>query len=122
MNEILKKRIDEAAINGSKHYDSDVSKYSQGKQVGYIRGFNEGAKYALQSQWISVKEALPPYDEEVLVIDKGHLNFEWGDAVCYFNHRSDDEEVKTYKNGFCDLYGEAGEVVYWLPIPQINRK
>lgn len=47
MNDILKKRIEEAAINGSKHYDPNISKYSQGKQVGYIRGFKEGAKYAL---------------------------------------------------------------------------
>ena len=45
MNEILKKRIEEAGINGSKHYDPNVSKYSQGKQVGYLRGFNEGKKY-----------------------------------------------------------------------------
>ena len=67
MNEILKKRIEEAAINGSKHYDPNISKYSQGKQVGYIRGFKEGAEYALSHQWISVEEALPEYGELVLV-------------------------------------------------------
>lgn len=66
MNEILKKRIKEAAINGSKHYDPDVSKYSQGKQVGYLRGFAEGAEYTLQNQWISVEEALPEANENVL--------------------------------------------------------
>ena len=41
------RRIDEAAMEGSKHYDPNVSKYSQGKQVGYLRGFNAGAEYAL---------------------------------------------------------------------------
>lgn len=47
MNDILKKRIEEARIEGSRHYNPNVSKYSQGKQVGYLRGFNEGAEYAL---------------------------------------------------------------------------
>ena len=37
MDEILKKRIEEAAINGSKHYDPNISKYSQDKQVGNYR-------------------------------------------------------------------------------------
>ena len=68
MNEILKKRIEEAAINGSKHYDPNISKYSQGKQVGYIRGFNEGAEYALSHQWISVEDALPEANENVLAL------------------------------------------------------
>ena len=67
MNEILKKRIEEARIEGSRHYNPNVSKYSQGKQVGYLRGFNEGAEYALSHQWISVEEALPEYGELVLV-------------------------------------------------------
>ena len=67
MNDILKKRIEEARIEGSRHYNPNVSKYSQGKQVGYLRGFNEGAEYALSHQWISVEEALPEYGELVLV-------------------------------------------------------
>ena len=45
MNEILKKRIEEAAIEGSKHYDPNVSKYSQGKQVGYLRGFKNSIRH-----------------------------------------------------------------------------
>ena len=71
MNEILKKRIEESAINGSKHYDPNISKYSQGKQVGYIRGFNEGAEYALSHQWISVEDALPEANENVLTLIGG---------------------------------------------------
>ena len=67
MNEILKKRIEEACIAGSKQY-SDTSKYSK---VGYLRGFNEGAEYALSHQWISVDEALPEANENVLALIGG---------------------------------------------------
>ena len=67
MNEILKKRIEEACISGSKQY-SDTSKYSK---VGYLRGFNEGAEYTLSHQWISVDEALPEANENVLTLIGG---------------------------------------------------
>lgn len=116
MNEILKKRIEEAAINGSKHYDPNISKYSQGKQVGYIRGFNEGAEYALSRQWISVEDVLPKYDEAVLVIDKTGIE---GTGV-YFNHRSNNPMVKTYENGFCDI--GMSEVMYWCEVPKFETK
>ena len=81
MNEILKKRIEEAAINGSKHYDPDVSKYSQGKQVGYLRGFAEGAEYTLQNQWISVDDALPKNGENVFAIDSDNAYVAWFDET-----------------------------------------
>ena len=67
MNEILRKRIEEACIAGSKQY-SDTSKYSK---VGYLRGFNEGAEYALSHQWISVEEAMPEANENVLALIGG---------------------------------------------------
>lgn len=116
MNEILKKRIEETAMEGSKHYDPNVSKYSLGKQVGYLRGFNAGAAYALSHQCISVEEALPEYDEAVLVIDKTGIE---GNGV-YFNHRSNDPNVKTYKNGFCDI--GLADVAYWCEVPKFETK
>ena len=112
MNEILKKRIEEAAINGSKHYDPNISKYSQGKQVGYIRGFKEGAEYALSNKWISVEEYLPEYDESVIVA--------FGDDDYALLHRSNNSNVLTDKNGFCN-YGYK-EVLAWLPIPKFENK
>lgn len=112
MNEILKKRIEEACIAGSKQY-SDTSKYSK---VGYIRGFNEGAEYALSHQWIRVEEALPEYDEAVLIIDKTGIE---GNGV-YFNHRSNNPIVKTYENGFCDI--GLSEVMYWCEVPEFETK
>ena len=112
MNEILKKRIEQAAIDGSKHYDPNVSKYSQGKQVGYIRGFKEGAEYALSHQWISVDEALPEYDEVVVVRTTNGLVFN-----C---HRSNRIGVKTDDDKWCNY--TDGKIVVWLPIPKFEPK
>ena len=112
MNEILKKRIEEEAINGSKHYDPNISKYSQGKQVGYIRGFNEGAEYALSHQWISVEKALPEYDESVIVA--------FGDDDYALLHRSNNSNILTDKNGFRNY--RYKEVLAWIPIPKFETK
>ena len=106
MNEILKKRIEEAA--NDKYTDNTFA----------YKGFIDGAEYALSHQWISVHEALPPYEEDVLIVDKSG---EEGYGI-YFNHRSNNPRVKTYQNGFCDLFGEAGEVLYWMPIPELKTK
>ena len=100
MNEILKKRIEEAAINGSKHYDPNISKYSQGKQVGYIRGFNEGAEYALSHQWISVEDALPEANKNVLALIGG---------------------VPVVAKGY-HVRERLGGVTRWMPIPKFETK
>ena len=116
MNEIQKKRIEEAAREGSKHYDPNVSKYSQGKQVGYLRGFNEGAEYALSYQFISVEDALPEYNKAVLIIDKTGIE---GNGR-YFNHRSNNPIANTYENGVCDI--GLSEVMYWCEVPKFETK
>ena len=115
MNEILKKRIEEAAREGSKHYDPNVSKYSQGKQVGYIRGFNEGAEYALSHQWISVEEALPELNKEVLVL------FPDGTATVTVRCKTfnaDGRDVISWKNG--DYTYADSWIKYWMPIPKFE--
>ena len=104
MNEILKKRIEEAAINGSKHYDPNISKYSQGKQVGYIRGFKEGAEYALSHQWISVEEALPKCNELVIA-----RNLD-GEIFPYYSNQIDSETDNKWH-----------EIVMWMYIPKFNK-
>lgn len=109
---MLKKRIEEAAREGSKHYDPNVSKYSQGKQVGYLRGFNEGARFALSHQWISVDEALPEEDSNVSMnvyveIDTGHSI-----EHCVF--------LATYVLGKFSCETTRVKVIAWLPIPKFE--
>ena len=59
MNEILKKRIEEAA-NG--RYTDNTFAY---------KGFIDGAEYAISRQWISVEESLPEANENVLALIGG---------------------------------------------------
>ena len=67
MNEILKKRIEEAAVEHQSKQPYCDDRKVRGMFVGYRKGFIEGAEYALSHQWISVEEALPEYGELVFV-------------------------------------------------------
>ena len=100
MNEILKKRIEEAAND---RYTDNTFAY---------KGFIDGAEYALSHQWISVEEYLPEYDESVIVA--------FGDDDYALLHRSNNSNVLTDKNGFCN-YGYK-EVLAWMPIPKFETK
>ena len=118
MNEILKKRIEEAAINGSKHYDPNISKYSQGKQVGYIRGFKEGAEYALSHQFISVEEALPELMERVLVVYRLMNRI----SICIMKRIPHDSADPDNGKWHWSLVNHKEDVIAWLPIPNHETK
>ena len=59
MNEILKKRIEEAAND---RYTDNTFAY---------KGFIDGAEYAISHQFISVEDALPEANENVLALIGG---------------------------------------------------
>ena len=119
MNEILKKRIEEACISGSKQY-SDTSKYSK---VGYLRGFNEGAEYALSNQWIRMDESYPNDDEICLFIDNhGKMQF-----LTMADIRKQHEIWDAMFMGVSrDLLEESicylDKIIAWLPIPKFEPK
>ena len=123
MNEILRKRIEQAAIDGSKHYDPNVSKYSQGKQVGYVRGFKAGAEFALSHQWISIDEALPDDNEIALFIDQyGNMQL-----LTMADIRKQDKIWDAMLMGVLrDLLEESivrlDKIVAWMPIPSLKNK
>ena len=100
MNEILKKRIEEAAND---RYTDNTFAY---------KGFIDGAEYALSHQWISVEDVLPKYDESVIVA--------FGDDDYALLHRSNNSNVLTDKNGFCNYSHK--QVIAWMPIPKFEMK
>ena len=112
MNEILKKRIEEAA----REYTSNQTGLDYIGESSCEQGFINGARFSLSHQWISVEDVLPKYDKAVLVIDKTGIE---GTGV-YFNHRSNNPMVKTYENGFCDI--GMSEVMYWCEVPKFEPK
>ena len=103
MNEILKKIV--KSVPYKKVLPIDVND-------AYKEGFKDGAEYAISHQWISVEESLPEYDESVIVA--------FGDDDYALLHRSNNSNVLTDKNGFCN-YGYK-EVLSWLPIPKFETK
>lgn len=112
MNEILKKRIDEAAGKRSFKYLSQDRIEELDLECHYEAGFIAGAEYVSSHQFISVEEALPEYDEAVIVA--------FGDDDYALLHRSNNSNVLTDKNGFCN-YGYK-EVLAWMPIPKFETK
>lgn len=108
MNDILKKRIEEAELAfADREYEVGEIDHDS-----LCKGFFHGAEYALSHQWISVEEALPEYDEAVIVA--------FGDDDYALLHRSNNPNALTDKNGFCN-YGYK-EVLSWLPIPKFETK
>lgn len=122
MNEILRKRIEQAAVDGSKHYDPNVSKYSQGKQVGYVRGFNAGAEFALSHQWISIDEALPDDWEYVLVVHNPMSGARNKISIAYL-HPTVHSKAWNIEGIECYLNktNPDDNIVYaWMPIPEVK--
>lgn len=118
MNEILKKRIEEAADTEMSQYYND-DEYPCGIkdiQSDFKEAFKLGARFALSNQFISVEDDLPEYNKAVLIIDKTGME---GNGV-YFNHRSNNPIVNTYENGFCDI--GLSEVMYWCEVPKFETK
>ena len=105
MNEILKKRIEEAAVEHAESIPQSDERKEYSRE-----DFIAGAEYTLSNQWISVEEALPEYDESVIVA------FGYDDYALL--HRSNNSNVLTDINGFCN-YGYK-EVLAWMPIPKFE--
>ena len=102
MNEILKKRIEEA----SEHFAHLYPKVSVADVITFRRdAFQEGAIYTLQNQWISVEEALPDNQDYVLAGYKDSLFMAW---------------YRKHNNMWHNIYGIEMDVDRWMPIPGLK--
>ena len=66
MNEIQKKRIEEAALEHAESIPQSDERKEYSRE-----DFIAGAEYALSRQWISVEEAMPEANEHVLTLIGG---------------------------------------------------
>lgn len=101
MHEILKKRILNLPYR--------VISLGNGINDAYNEGFKKGAEYMLAHQWISVEEALPGFEEEVIAAN--------ADGELFFCHRSNRPGVKTADFGWCNYTGTP--VTHWMPVPEL---
>ena len=121
MNTILQKRIEEAAKKtacpqcvfndgGTCNNDDDCKLFDD--FVGLMA-------FALQNQWISVEEDLPPYDKTVIGMDY-MPELAWDDQTITFVHRSNNPNVVTDKNKFCVYPPTFCKVTHWMEIPSLK--
>ena len=100
MNEILKKRIEEAADKHSFKYLSQDRIEELELGCHYEAGFIAGAEYVLSHQWISVEEALPEANENVLALIGS---------------------VPVVAKGY-HVRARLRDITHWMPIPKFETK
>lgn len=98
MNEILKKRIEEAAGKRSFKYLSQDRIEELDLECHYEAGFIDGAEYALSRQWISVEDALPEANENVLALIGS---------------------VPVVAKGY-HVRARIRDITHWMPIPKFE--
>ena len=64
-----------------------------------------------KSDWVSVEDGLPPYDEEVLVCDEKEPSDMW------FGHRTSDRRVVVDEHEFAKGYGT---ITHWHKIDKLE--
>lgn len=94
-------------------YDSVWTEEDEGVFVEKVKS---AIKHFLDKEnlWHKTSEELPPYDKVVIVAYDGYTE------DCCFNHRSNNPEVKTSDNGWCDV-GYDTEPTHWMEIPEIKE-
>ena len=107
MNEILKKRIEGAAVE----YAESIPQSDERKKYSREH-FIAGAKYAISHQWISADEVLPEYDEAIIA-----RNY---NGEIFFCHRSNRIGVETDDDKWCNYTG--AKIILWMPTPEFETK
>ena len=93
MNEILKKRIEEAAVEHAESIPQSDERKEYSRE-----DFIAGAEYALSHQWISVEDALPEANEHVLTLIGG---------------------VPVIAKGY-HVRARLRDITHWMPIPKFE--
>ena len=116
MNEILKKRIEEAADKHSFKYLSQDRIEELELGCHYEAGFIAGAEYALSHQWISVDEALPELMERVLVAYRLMDRI----SICIMKRIPHDSTNPNNSKWHWSLVNHKEDVIAWMPIPKFE--
>ena len=106
MNEILKKRIEEAA-DGYSVEITPACRNGYFERYQTADAFEAGAEYAISHQWISVEDELPECSVMMFVKDK-YGNYD----IAYLS-----------KKGYW-IANDGREIVvsFWMPIPKFETK
>lgn len=108
MNTILQQRIEEAAEEYANSTTSNLLNVFE--TTGRFEGFEQGATFALQNQWISVDEELPEFEGNFS--DYYIIRTESGWCAVTMYYRTSEKE---YWWNF-----EKVKVTHWMPIPSLK--
>lgn len=125
MNDILKKRIEEAAdTEMSKYYNDD--EYPCGIkdiQSDFNEAFKIGAEYAISHQWIRIDEALLDDNEICLFIDNhGKMQLLTMDDIRKQHEIWDAMFLGISRDSLEESICRLDKIIAWLPIPKFETK
>lgn len=92
-------------------YETECTeKLSSQREENYINAFKFGAEWALQNQWVSVKERLPEEDMNCLVRCRNLL---YDTYIAIYTLKE-----KTFSGFDHEGYMTDFNVTHWMPIPE----
>ena len=123
MNEILKKRIEEAADKHSFKYLSQDRIEELELGCHYEAGFIAGAEYAISHQWIRMDESYPNDDEICLFIDNhGKMQLLTMDDIRKQHEIWDAMFMGVSRDLLEESICYLDKIIAWLPIPKFEPK
>jgi hypothetical protein len=83
----------------------------QANQYSVISNLEEALKELNKSDWVSVEDGLPDYEEDVLVCNENEPSDMW------FGHRTSDRRVVVDEHEFAKGYGT---ITHWHKIDKLE--
>ena len=138
MDEILRKKIEQAAVESRRASAETLTTFGLpssiddvveliGMELSYDEvaesAFEKGAEYALSHQWISVDEALPDDNEIALFIDQyGSMQLLTMNDIRGQNKILDAMLMGVPRGLLDESIVLLDKIVVWMPIPELNLK
>ena len=138
MDEILRKRIEQAAVESRRASAETLTTFGlqssiddvvelTGMELSYDEvaksAFEKGAEYALSHQWISIDEALPDDSEIALFIDQyGSMQLLTMNDIRGQNKILDAMLMGVPRGLLEESIVCLDKIVAWMPIPKLNLK
>lgn len=126
MEALIKKRIEEAAIEYSFNIPSELFHSLQTQHERKLwkdeieQAYIYGGEDSLQNQWISVEEALPPYDDRLKTISIDVIvRNEYGKATSAWY----DYANKVWHLLYGEIAGDdvlVSKITHWMCIPSLE--
>ena len=118
MNEILKKRIEEAAVEHAESIPQSDERKEYSRE-----DFIAGAEYAFSHQWIRMDESYPNDDEICLFIDNhGKMQLLTMDDIRKQHEIWDAMFMGVSRDLLEESICYLDKIIAWLPIPKFETK